>query len=441
MVSMLFSVALKGQSPSSVPSDSLPAQVRTMDPLAEFLHKDNGILNPHALNPFFQSLSEYVSGHRSRIQVVHLGDSHVQMGYWANHIRSVFDSVWGVAAYGSSFPYQLLRYNPFYVTSRSISGKWTGGYNLRDLPDIRHGASGFTVETIDSVAEISIKLRSLDTHLLKFDLLKLIVSDSTGAYNIEVTGNGQSQPLFGLHKTLYTPDGDKLISFSFEEPQDSARIRVKRTFASKGKFQLFGLQFDRFKDKGVVYHNFGVGGSQLTSIRKGFDRVVNQLELIRPDLIILSYGSNDAYYKEFDSVRYADVANLYVRKLKERFPHCSILFTTPPDTRYKNVIPRNEPYITGLFRSMSSRGDIACWDLNSLMKRTGGISAWLNAKLASEDKLHFSRKGYELQANLMMHALLSALDSTTNTLSPFLIPLERSIRNTLPAPKPVNQQP
>jgi lysophospholipase L1-like esterase len=61
-----------------------------------------------------------------------------------------------------------------------------------------------------------------------------------------------------------------------------------------------------------------------------------------------------------------------------------------------------------MFR-LAKKYDGAVFDLFEIMGGLGSINEWENANLAASDRVHLSKKGYELQADLMAVAFKKAL--------------------------------
>ena len=89
-------------------------------------------------------------------------------------------------------------------------------------------------------------------------------------------------------------------------------------------------------------------------------------------------------------------------------PNISILLTAPPDSRSKNREPISIEKIQEVFLSIAeAHPNVAFWDLRSIMGGKNSVLYWLNLKLAAKDKLHYTKAGYELQAQLLINALLN----------------------------------
>ncbi|MEL6194349.1 MAG: peptidoglycan-binding protein, partial [Bacteroidota bacterium] len=50
------------------------------------------------------------------------------------------------------------------------------------------------------------------------------------------------------------------------------------------------------------------------------------------------------------------------------------------------------------------------WDLYYIMGGAGSIKTWYQESLAQGDRLHFTRKGYHLQGNLLFDAIIAAYE-------------------------------
>lgn len=55
---------------------------------------------------------------------------------------------------------------------------------------------------------------------------------------------------------------------------------------------------------------------------------------------------------------------------------------------------------------LSEKHGVAVWDLFEIMGGLSSVRQWEKAGLAKRDKIHFTRKGYYLQAELMYSALM-----------------------------------
>ena len=213
----------------------------------------------------------------------------------------------------------------------------------------------------------------------------------------------------GKYNTLYTNSKLNTGKRSFYNNlyKEGLYQNVKKTDTSS-LFNLLGIYLgNEDLSKGVVYNSLGVGGSNLNSIVNNNSLLIGDIIMYQPDLIILSFGSNDAYYKAFDEKEYKNKIESFIKTISVSQPNVSFLITSPPDSRAKNRIPINLSKIQEVFKQVALKyNNVAYWDLRTIMGGDKSILQWLKPKLASFDKLHYTKEGYILQANLLMNAML-----------------------------------
>ncbi len=157
------------------------------------------------------------------------------------------------------------------------------------------------------------------------------------------------------------------------------------------------------------YQFLGVNGASFRNLLDS-QNLFNRCRDLRPDLIVISLGTNDAQGK-YDSGRFRGELNAFMRKLDTCRGQALILFTLPPDS-HKNG--RNNADVAKVSEEISAYADAhgcACWDLAEVMGGRGSILKWRAQDFASKDLIHFSPKGYMLQGYLFYDALMRAYQS------------------------------
>ena len=71
----------------------------------------NIIMNAEGLDKFISAIQNYKSGGIQDLSIVHIGDSHVQAGFYSEPIRKTFQGKYGNAGRGLVFPYQATKTN------------------------------------------------------------------------------------------------------------------------------------------------------------------------------------------------------------------------------------------------------------------------------------------------------------------------------------------
>jgi len=207
--------------------------------------------------------------------------------------------------------------------------------------------------------------------------------------------------------------------FYFNQPINKLIVSVNQPKDSV-PFYISGVYLTNQNIRGIVYHNCGVVGATFKQLSKNSSLSILQMSDINPDLIVFSYGSNEAYEPNFNSNDYYFAVTDYIQKVKRTLPEASIILTTPPDTRSNGRFPINNIEICNVLKRVGKEQNIAIWNLHDQMGGAGSMIKWFNKGLASKDKLHFKKAGYELQAKMFMYALLNGLnnfDKNSNSLT------------------------
>lgn len=167
---------------------------------------------------------------------------------------------------------------------------------------------------------------------------------------------------------------------------------------------------------GIIYTDDGINGAICTT----FTRPERLAEIVamRPDLIILSFGTNESHNRRYNpDIHYRQMEEL-VRLLRARMPDVPMLMTTPPGSydrtrlrrrRYDYTVnPRTAEAVQAIRRFASQYG-LAVWDMyNILGGPTRACLNWQGAGLMRPDHVHYLPEAYHLQGELLCQALLKA---------------------------------
>lgn len=369
----------------------------------------NAIQNESHLYGFYNKIKE----HANETKVLHLGDSHVMIGHFSNEIRRLFDSAFSIQSYGWTFPNQIGRFNTFYTTSKLISGKTSFSNNLQAEKKYANGISGQSIQFLDTKTEIEFALKSLPVNFQYFNKLRILYQADTSINMALTVYDSLNKNILKIdtisnHRanTSFFTKNERITEFSFKNSFNKLKLSIEKRDSSS-LFNLLGIYFENTNKKGITYSSLGVGGSSLYSITNNNSLLLNDINIYQPDLIILSFGSNDAYNKTFDSIKYKSKLEFFIDSIVKKQPNVSILLTAPPDSRSKNREPVSIEKIQEVFSKIAeNHPNVAYWDLRTIMGGRNSIMEWLKLNLAATDKLHYTKAGYEIQAQLLMKALL-----------------------------------
>ncbi len=150
---------------------------------------------------------------------------------------------------------------------------------------------------------------------------------------------------------------------------------------------------------GVIYQVIGINGA--TAHKFSDSSNIAMVRDLRPDLLIISFGTNEASGMNYNSTRHRQQLDELVGMLAEACPDAALLFTTPPGAyrkqRGRYVLNHNIKRSAATIRDYAAEKGYACWDLFSI---AGGerfaCTNWHSNGLMRRDRIHFTKTGYEV---------------------------------------------
>lgn len=354
-------------------------------------------------NLLFDKLTQIGFKGAGKVSIVHIGDSHLQADFLSGNFRRKLQTFFlgAMGGRGFIFPYKVAQTNNPLNYKVASKGIWENCRNVEKNKNCTLGLSGISVSTTDKNASISIGID--DPKLKGYDFDKLMVFHEFSATDFHpIIESKQLKAVKPFPEKGYT-------LFEFNESIAKVKFKLDKTDSLQNHFSLFGFNFAS-SDPGIIYHTIGVNGAQFESYLSCKYFVPN-LRALNPDWVIVSLGTNDAYTLDFDTVNFKKSVECLVGYIKDAAPNAAVLLTTPGDHRIRKIdINTNVQLASNILMRIAKRKELSCWDFNTVMGGLGAIDYWNRAGLAHTDYLHYSRKGYEYQAQLLFSAFLKAYD-------------------------------
>ena len=349
---------------------------------------------------FWQKLDYLIYTGKGQIHIMHIGGSHVQADFWTGKMRQLFQRyIMGAdAPRGLVFPYKIARTNSPYNYTSSYTGKWkTCKISLVRKPCPNAGIMGYSAITYDSSASFKIYFRYGETY--PFTAVRIFYLDDSLSFI----------PIPDIPDSLIidTIKGEGYIEYHFSEPLETIRIKLTRTDSLQKRFTLMGLQLMN-DDAGIVVHNVGVNGASVKSYLKA-DHFINNIKVVKPDLIIFSVGINDALEDDFSFETYVARYDSLITSIKKVVPDVQIIFTTNNDSYYRWRYPNKRAFVVQkAMRHLAEKYHAGYWDMFEIMGGLGSSWEWWLASYMQKDKIHFTKKGYFLIGELLFWAIMNA---------------------------------
>lgn len=165
-------------------------------------------------------------------------------------------------------------------------------------------------------------------------------------------------------------------------------------------------------ETGIVVHSVGVNGASLPSWLR-CSEFEHQMGLLKPDLVLLAVGVNDANvaYGRFDTTAYIANYNRILEQIYRINPDCAVIFITNNDCvlrtgRYSHGANRNTALVASAMRTLAKQHNAGIWDLYDIMGGFGSMAVWRDRGLANKDRVHFLAPGYRLLGDMLFNAII-----------------------------------
>jgi lysophospholipase L1-like esterase len=414
------------------------------------------------LTAFFAKLDSLALFGDTKINIIHIGGSHIQAGVFPNRMRMNFSNI--MPGFGSErgaiFPYSAARTNNPKNFEITYSGEWKRCQNSRPPITETLGMMGYTISTNDLNCSIGFNLNPIDFGSnWKFNKLRLLATvgdkdlmpilivdgdtvpsvyeDSTFVFHLNTFASGGTIALGKtadfdrlydkynqqsiVNNQLSIENNQELITNN-QQTNDSLEIGLESdniqnpteeycTTNTDWKFSIMGLLPEN-DFNGITYHSMGVNGASLPSWLR-CEKLEQQISLIKPDLAIMAVGINDAnvtagnFSKEMFKTRY----NQLLERIYASNPNCAVIFITNNDCvvrvgRRSYGANKNTALVQQAMHELAEEHNGAVWDLYEIMGGLGSISVWNEAGLANKDRVHFLVPGYNLLGDMLYNAIV-----------------------------------
>jgi lysophospholipase L1-like esterase len=361
-----------------------------------------------ALKNFYNLLYLQEKNNNQKINISHIGDSHIQADFFSGKVRRLFQRKFGNAGRGLVFPYRVAKTNEPWGVHSEGHGVWEAKRCVFYEKPLPIGVSGITIKCADSSSEISINVLNQEDMDYRFDRLTLFHEKGSEAYDLLVLD--QSQNIKGfinsnlLQKEKFTSriQLDTLISYiKFKS--------YKRDSSIQKYTQIYGVYLENGKN-GIVYNMTGVNGAEFPHYNRA-SLFQEQEKTLNNNLFIISLGTNDLVPPHPDLSRIILDIDTLVSNLRMHNPNTSILITGSGDfLKRRKVKNKFSELFSDTLSSYCKSHNIAYWDWYRVMGGLGSVNLFFKKGLAQADKLHLTRAGYELEGELLYFAIMQGYE-------------------------------
>ncbi len=347
------------------------------------------------------------------INILHIGGSHVQAGTLPNRVRrnllAAFPSM--KASRGMIFPYSAAakcNNPPDYKVMCKEKMELTR--NVHKEPAHPLGVCGIAVTAHDTTSTIGITLCDSGVDYATQHIIVFGYSGQGVVPRLRVT-NSEGEERTAVPS--YVDKATRRYIFNLSNPVDSFSIVLP--CAPGEDFTVTGIYLGN-RRSGITYHSIGVNGAALPDYLDKCPHFTQDLRLLRPDLVVFGIGINDASGTNFDTAQFRLNYLRLVDSIRSVNPDCAFLFITNNDSfrkvrRRTYNVNRNGLLAREVFYRLAEETDGVLWDQFEVMGGLKSMDQWRLAKLAQRDRVHFTRAGYELVADLLTNAIFESYNT------------------------------
>lgn len=357
-------------------------------------------------NAFINKLDSLYRGEEDRIHIMHIGGSHIQADLYPNKLREYLRNMGPgyESPRGLVFPYRLAgTNNPLNYSITGNREKWKRFRSPVKSDSASWGITGITVR-LEAFSDTLLIRANNKNQTLKpyyFNKIRILTDSDTAIYNLEIADSRVRIVSDSLMAAF------AIREYTLSDTLQTATLIIRYNDSTyQGKFNLIGIELVN-PNPGVQYTSIGVNGASFESwARCGLFE--QQLSFYKPDLFIVSIGTNDAYTTTFDSEKFRDAYKAMLEMVKNTNPHCALMLTVPNDSYYRRKAPNKNTRIQQeIIHSLAKEYHAVVWDFYAVMGGFGSSQRWYLRKLMPRDRVHFTTTGYSLKADLLLKALVT----------------------------------
>lgn len=345
---------------------------------------------------------------REQVRIMQLGDSHTAGDYFTGQLRNRLQTRFGNAGMGWLTPGYVINQRSDQALLRT-AGSWQMSNSKTPSNNGLFPLGGlFNQASADSTLEIAAKQVPAE-----------------GLWRVSVWLRTAQTPW-----QLWLPSGEqRILASTGDSPGewnlvsaviDAGNVSGLKLLAPPGG-ALGGMALDRLSP-GVTLDAIGINGAKASVISRWDPQTLReQMSWRKPGLIILAYGTNEAFDNQFSADVFEREYRQVVRQLRQSAPSAALLIVGAPSSAKKKA-----PYVDagcrigvapGLLPVMRIQRRIAqeehtlYWDWAAFMGGQCGAAFWskTNPPLIRADLVHMSAEGYTSSADALFEAIVSSI--------------------------------
>ncbi|MDO4223279.1 MAG: GDSL-type esterase/lipase family protein [Acinetobacter sp.] len=332
---------------------------------------------------------------QKNVHIVQLGDSHTAGDSLTDAVRQTLQAQLGNGGMGWAMPMyfsgqRLVRFGYDNQAWQPVSS--------RSNSDENYTLGGLIAKPLQQGATLTIKAKKPNE-----DLQHITVSIRQSAYDGAFTGtdaNGQTFKIEAPRK-----DG------TWQHVQFTAQLPFTIRNDNASQSAIGGWWAKSANQAGAVVSALGINGAELSYWNRwNQTALLNEFKTIQPQLVVLAYGTNEAYNNVSPS-RVKEILTQRIQQIRQASPNSAIMIASAPEA-LKNLSgscgtrPMYLSEIQQVQRQVAQEQRTLLWDWQAAMGGECSMKNWIANGNASKDGVHFTHTGYTQLGQQMANDLL-----------------------------------
>lgn len=348
-------------------------------------------------DPWKKEVLQFFAGKEEKLRFFQLGDSHTAADFFSGVMRERLQAEYGDGGIG-------------YITPARVSGN--------RLARVTFSQSGVTVVTNRS-----------DENDYALGGVSAFLDEEGGTVTVNprpeelgperalffVRTNGAEMPI-----SISDATGSRDLPADPDSPNwQGAQIPVRLPFTYStlpgGAWEVGGIYLENGA-RGAVYSASGLNGAQFSQTDRWGEGWTHELALLRPQLLILSFGTNEAFYPKYDGAAFRAFWKEAIDRIRADAPGTGILIVGASES-LRSTAGACGTRPVALDDVQAAQLEIArekgtlYWSWQEAQGGPCSMKGWIEAKKGRRDGVHFTAGGYSELAGGLASDLISLLNS------------------------------
>ena len=397
--SFLIAIQSSCAQPVSTPEAKISVDISAY----KWLMPQYNMIQFYSRSAFDKFHNHWKNASTKRVNILMLGDSHLQGDVYPGQLRKRIHKTLGDAGRGLMFAFSTAKTYSSIEYKTEHLGNWTPQRSIGIAPKLPMGVRGMTCRTEEDGSMLSFNFNEdVPTH---YNKLKIFCKRSKSSFDLFVEAGGKTKAV----EIDESNDGLSYVEVELSPIRDkNIKLHVVKKNNYETEFEFYGMSLESNRTHGAIIHNAGVGAARYNSIlyQSLFEQ---QLPDFDASLVIIDFGTNDYIATDEITPDIEKDVRKVIDVVKKGAPNASILLTTTQDLFWKGRNCQAGETFSDFIHKVAAEKDCAVFDWYWISGAQGTMKTWQQYKLAQGDLIHLTQSGYELKGNLLFDAIVSTI--------------------------------